>query len=60
MFDNPKVFMDISIEKEYIGRMEFVLFADTVPHTVENFRALCTGEYGKSKYSGYNLDYKGS
>lgn len=57
--NNPKVFMDISIGGEFKGRVLFTLFADTVPKTAENFRALCTGEKGTGK-SGKPLCYKGS
>jgi peptidylprolyl isomerase len=57
--DNPKVFFDITIGGHYIGRLVMLLFADTVPKTVANFKALCTGEKGKSSISGFPLSYKG-
>jgi len=56
---NPKVFFDISIGDQPAGRIVFELFADAAPKTVENFRALCTGEKGTGT-SGKPLHYKGS
>ncbi|KAF2188579.1 hypothetical protein K469DRAFT_566148 [Zopfia rhizophila CBS 207.26] len=37
-----RVFLDISIGTEPIGRLVIELFADKTPRTCENFRALCT------------------
>lgn len=69
---NPRVFFDIEIggrraprpsalvgSRGPAGRVEMELFADAVPKTAENFRALCTGEKGKGR-SGKPLHYKGS
>jgi hypothetical protein len=56
---NPRVFFDITIGGKLAGRIVFELFADVVPKTAENFRALCTGEKGMGK-SGKPLHYKGS
>lgn len=56
---NPRVYFDITIGEKSAGRITFELFADSVPKTAENFRALCTGEKGEGK-SGKPLHYKGS
>ena len=56
---NPRVFFDITIGGRTTGRVVFELFADVVPRTAENFRALCTGEKGVGR-SGKALHYKGS
>ncbi|KEG11197.1 putative cyclophilin [Trypanosoma grayi] len=55
---NPKVFFEVAIDNKPSGRILMELYADTVPKTVENFRALCTGEKGRGK-SGKPLHYKG-
>jgi len=54
-----KVFFDVEIEGGGKGRIVMGLFGDAVPKTVENFRALCTGEKGMGK-SGKPLHYKNS
>ncbi|KAL5568564.1 hypothetical protein UlMin_025139 [Ulmus minor] len=54
-----KVFFDIEIDGKPIGRVVMGLFGKTVPKTIENFRALCTGEKGTGR-SRKPLHYKGS
>jgi len=43
---NPKVFFEVTIGGKESGRIVMELFADVVPKTAENFRALCTSEKG--------------
>uniref|UniRef100_A0A8C0QV63 Peptidyl-prolyl cis-trans isomerase n=1 Tax=Canis lupus dingo TaxID=286419 RepID=A0A8C0QV63_CANLU len=43
---NSTVFFDIAVDGEPLGRVSFQPFADKVPKTAENFRALSTGEKG--------------
>ncbi|KAG9405440.1 hypothetical protein AC1031_003332 [Aphanomyces cochlioides] len=56
---NPRVFFDMEIGPKTAGRITFELYADKVPKTAENFRALCTGEKGVGR-SGKPLHFKGS
>uniref|UniRef100_A0A804Q621 peptidylprolyl isomerase n=1 Tax=Zea mays TaxID=4577 RepID=A0A804Q621_MAIZE len=60
---NPHVFMDISIGGGSAERITFELFANVVPKTAENFRALCTGnpgERGLGASTQKPLYYKGT
>jgi peptidyl-prolyl isomerase G (cyclophilin G) len=46
------VYMDITIGSTPAGKVIFELFTDTTPLTAENFRGLCTGEYGTFVHGG--------
>ncbi|KAL5538844.1 hypothetical protein UlMin_045070 [Ulmus minor] len=54
MASNPRVFLEISIDGQRVGKIEIEL-----PYTAENFRTLCTGEKGIGLL-GKPLHYKGS
>ncbi|KAM3141124.1 hypothetical protein pb186bvf_006729 [Paramecium bursaria] len=42
----PQIFLDFQIGTKAAGRVIFELFNDVTPKTAENYRGLCTGEYG--------------
>ncbi|KAI9123465.1 hypothetical protein K1719_004765 [Acacia pycnantha] len=54
-----RVFLDVDIDDQRLGRIIIGLYGQVVPKTVENFRVLCTGEKGKSS-NGLKLHYKGT
>ena len=51
--------MDVKVGDDEPERLEFGLYGNEVPRTVENFRALCTGEKGDGE-AGKPLAFKGS
>ena len=54
-----RTFFEVSINDEPAGRIEMGLYGNQVPKTVENFRALCTGEKGVCT-TGDKLHFEGS
>lgn len=62
---NPSITQQVAMDVvdgngRNMGKIIIGLYGDFVPLTVENFRALCTGEKGISGFGGVRLDYKGS
>jgi cyclophilin family peptidyl-prolyl cis-trans isomerase len=45
---HPLVYFNVSIGSKPAGKIVFELFTDITPKTAENFRGLCTGEYGET------------
>ncbi|WOL13171.1 peptidyl-prolyl cis-trans isomerase CYP21-1 isoform X2 [Canna indica] len=54
-----RVFLDVDIDGQRLGRIVVGLYGEVVPKTVENFRALCTGEM-RNGTDGRNLHYNGT
>ncbi|KAF3324963.1 Peptidyl-prolyl cis-trans isomerase CYP21-1 [Carex littledalei] len=54
-----RVYLDVDIDGQHLGRIVLGLYGGVVPKTAENFRALCTGEKGNGT-RGKPLHYKGT
>lgn len=54
-----RAFFEIKIGDRVVGKILIGLFGGLVPRTVQNFKALCTGEKGQGP-SGKPLHYKGT
>ena len=54
-----KVYFDVEADGEKLGRIVIGLFGKTTPRTVENFKALATGERGTNE-KGITMSYEGS
>ncbi|XP_064992935.1 peptidyl-prolyl cis-trans isomerase CYP21-1-like isoform X1 [Musa acuminata AAA Group] len=55
-----RVFLDVDIDGQHLGRIVIGLYGEVVPKTVENFRALCTAGEKSNGTGGRNLHYKGT
>jgi cyclophilin family peptidyl-prolyl cis-trans isomerase len=54
-----RVYLDVDIDGQHLGRIVLGLYGGVVPKTADNFRALCTGEKGNGT-RGKPLHYKGT
>jgi len=52
---NPRVFFDIEVGGEPLGRIVMQLRADVVPKTAENFRQLCLREEGEPSFYSFSF-----
>ena len=46
--NRPVVFLDVETARTKVGRIKMELWSDRRPHTCENIRQLCTGEFIKN------------
>lgn len=63
MLDEPSdqvAWFEFSSSEGLLGRVYFELFDKLCPLTCENFKGLCTGEYGQNTTTGTPLHYKGT
>ncbi|KAM0026057.1 putative peptidylprolyl isomerase [Helianthus debilis subsp. tardiflorus] len=45
-----RVFLDVDVDKQRLGRIVIGLYGEVVPKIVENLCALCTDNYGFNLY----------
>jgi peptidyl-prolyl isomerase D len=54
-----RCYLDVAIGERAVGRIVVELFDDIVPKTAENFRGICTAEYGIGSTTAKKLSYVG-
>lgn len=58
MSKNPKVYLDVTVDEVYLGRIVILLFENICPKTCKNFIAMCEGTTFSP--AGDRLHYKSS